>query len=239
MKEPISENSPRIDEWIERWEKVIVAWVSVQMQAADSGHGIDHVRRVVENAKRIGREEIANENIYMPAAWLHDCVVVPKNSPQRRMASGLAAESAERFLVEIGYPSQWIAPISQCILSHSFSAGIPCSSLEAQVVQDSDRLEAIGAIGLARCLMTGGAMGQRLYHPSEPFPIRRVAADNEQSVDHFFTKLLGLRKTMQTAAGRAEAVRRSEFLVVFLRQLSDEIGAGPNELKSALESLGQ
>ena len=223
--------------WCQEWQGRIEAWVAEQMRLADSGHGFDHVRRVVENAKRIGHAEQADSNIYLPAAWLHDCVVVPKNSPQRRMASALAAHSAEQFLVEIAYPENWIGPISHCILTHSFSANVPCESLEAKVVQDSDRLEAVGAIGLARCLMTGGAMGQRLYHPTEPFPADRLPADTEQSVDHFFAKLLGLQKTMQTQSGREEAKRRSEFLIVFLRQLAVEIGASASDLESALQRV--
>jgi len=220
--------------WSIHWQPRIESWVTEQMHSADSGHGIDHVRRVVENSKRIGRAEQANVFVYLPAAWLHDCVIVAKNSPQRRMASALAAQSAERFLAEIGYPEEWIAPISQCILAHSFSANVACQTIEAKVVQDSDRLEAVGAIGLARCLMTGGAMGQRLYHPDEPFPVDRPPADTEQSVDHFFAKLLGLQKTMKTQSGREEAMRRSDFLLAFLRQLADEIGASNELLEAAL-----
>ncbi len=223
--------------WCHEWQGPIAAWVAEQMRSADAGHGIDHVRRVVENAKRIGHAEQADSNIYLPAAWLHDCVVVPKNSPQRRMASALAAHSAEQFLVDIAYPENWIGPISHCILSHSFSAKVPCESLEAKVVQDSDRLEAVGAIGLARCLMTGGAMGQRLYHPTDPFPAVRMPVDTEQSIDHFFAKLLKLQKTMQTQSGREEARRRSEFLILFLRQLADEIGASASDLESALQRV--
>ena len=220
--------------WKAKWQLPIVSWVSEQMQSADSGHGLDHVRRVVENAKRIGKTENAIVPVLLPAAWLHDCVIVAKNSPQRKMASRLAAEHAEQFLREIDYPSQWIGPISHCILAHSFSANVPCETLEAQVVQDADRLEAVGAIGLARCLMTGGAIGQRLYHPEEPFPVSRRPEDTVQSVDHFFAKLLGLQKTMKTNAGRAEARRRSEFLVTFLKQLGDEIGASSDDLDTAL-----
>ncbi len=223
--------------WCEQWQGRIAAWVAEQMQSADSGHGIDHVRRVVENSKRIGQAEQADSNIYLPAAWLHDCVVVPKNSPLRRMASALAAQRAEQFLLEIAYPENRIGPISHCIVSHSFSANVPCDSLEAKVVQDSDRLEAVGAIGLARCLMTGGAMGQRLYHPTEPFPVDRLPLDTEQSVDHFFAKLFRLQKTMQTQSGREEAMRRSEFLVVFLKQLADEIGVSTRDLESALQRM--
>lgn len=223
--------------WTSLWQPCIESWVVKEMETADSGHGIDHVRRVVENAKRIGRAENANVSIYLPAAWLHDCVIVAKNSPQRKMASALAAQHAERFLVEIRYPTQWIAPISHCILAHSFSANVPCETIEARVVQDSDRLEAVGAIGLARCLMTGGAMGQRLYHPDEPFPVERQPKDTEQSVDHFFAKLLGLQKTMKTQSGREEAIRRSDFLLIFLRQLADEIGAPSKLLESALNRI--
>ena len=223
--------------WCDEWQSRMVGWVTDQMQSADSGHGIDHVRRVVENAKRIGLAEKANANIYMPAAWLHDCVIVPKNSPKRHKASALAAQSAERFLAKISYPANWIGPISHCILSHSFSANVPCRSIEAKVVQDSDRLEAVGAIGLARCLMTGGAMGQRLYHPTEPFPANRLPSDMEQSIDHFFAKLLGLQSTMQTESGRDEARRRSEFLVVFLKRLADEIGVAQSALDAALTRI--
>jgi uncharacterized protein len=234
MKNTASESESA---WNARWQSRVETWVIEQMKIADSGHGIDHVRRVVENAKRIGRAESANVEIYLPAAWLHDCVIVAKNSPQRRLASALAAQSAERFLAEIEYPTEWIAPILHCILAHSFSANIPCETLEAKVVQDSDRLEAVGAIGLARCLMTGGAMGQRLYHPYEPFPVTRQPVDTEQSVDHFFAKLLGLQNTMKTESGKEEAARRSDFLLVFLRQLASEIGAASSQLDAALHRI--
>jgi len=223
--------------WGAEWQDRIENWVLVQMESADSGHGIDHVRRVVKNAQRIGLAENANLHVVLPAAWLHDCVVVAKNSPQRRLASAMAAHSAERFLAEIGYPGSWIPSISHCILAHSFSASVVCESIEAKVVQDSDRLEAVGAIGLARCLMTGGAMGQRLYHPTEPFPLDRVPVDTEQSVDHFFAKLLGLHRTMQTNSGREVAMGRTDFLIAFLKQLAEELGTAPGALESALQRV--
>ena len=225
-----------MDQWQQNWESKINAWVSDQMATADSGHGIDHVRRVVENSKRIGTAEQACPEVYLAAAWLHDCVSLPKNSPDRHLASTLAANKAEQYLASINYPDKWVARIQHCIQAHSFSAKIPCLSLEAQVVQDADRLEAVGAIGLARCLMTGGSMKQRLYNPDQPFPIDRPPQDTEQSVDHFFTKLLGLHKTMQTQAGRVEAKQRTEFLDAFLRQLCDEIGTPREELEKAIKT---
>lgn len=219
----------------EPWLVRIADWAETQMKLADAGHGIDHVRRVVENAKKIGAAEKADPRIFLPAAWMHDCIAVAKNSPDRAQASTLASQAAKQFLESIDYPTECVEPIAHCIQSHSFSAKIPCRTLEARVLQDADRLEAVGAIGLARCLMTGGSMHQRLYHPTDPFPTDRAPADNEQSVDHFFAKLLGLHRTMQTVEGREEASRRTEFLIRFLKQLASEIGISQSVLDRAIE----
>lgn len=213
----------------------IIVWVRQQMSQADSGHDMDHVGRVVVNAQLIGSAEGADMRIVEPAAWLHDCVIVPKNSPQRSQASRLAAEQAAQFLTAIQYPEDLIPAVVHCIAAHSFSAGIPCTSLEAQVVQDADRLEAIGAIGVARCLMTGGAMRQRLYHPDDPFPVERTPRDDQQSIDHFFAKLLTLADTMQTITGKALAKQRTDFMVEFLRQLAREINFDLQRLQVAID----
>jgi uncharacterized protein len=220
-------------------ETQVIAWVSQQMAEADAGHGLDHVRRVVVNVQAIGAAEGADMRIVVPAAWLHDCVIVPKNSPQRSQASRLAAAKAAEFLSSIRFSQELIPAIVHCIAAHSFSAGIPCESLEARVVQDADRLEALGAIGVARCLMTGGAMRQRLYHPQDPFPIDRTPEDSVQSIDHFFAKLLTLADTMQTATGETMARQRTGFMVDFLRQLAREIRIDPQQLQSAIDKVCQ
>lgn len=212
----------------------IVQWVTQRLINADSGHGIDHVRRVVANAILIARQEGAALDIVVPAAWLHDCVQVAKNSPLRSQASEMAAAEACQFLTTTGYPQELIPAIAHCILAHSFSAGIPCQTVEAKVVQDADRLEALGAIGIARCLMTGGAMGQRLYHPEDPFPVERIPADDQQSIDHFFAKLLRLEKTMQTDFGRKLAQDRTTFMEGFLIELAHELATDPQAILSAI-----
>ena len=223
-----------IDEWNNSWKARIEEWVISQMTDADAGHGIDHVRRVVSNATVIGEKEIANMSVVLPAAWLHDCVIVAKNSPMRSRASFMAAEAAFEFLSKIEYPQELIPQIRHCIHAHSFSAKVNCETTEAKVVQDADRMEAIGAIGIARCLMTGGAMKQRLYEPSEPFPIDRPYEDTVQSIDHFFAKLLGLAATMQTEHGKQMAMHRTAFMVKFLEELSDEIGIDRARLHRAI-----
>lgn len=206
------------------WEPRFAAFLDARLMP-DSAHDREHVRRVVTNARALSAQTGANLDVVVPAAWLHDCVSVPKDSFQRPLASTMAATTASTFLAMSGYPPLYIPSIAHAIAAHSFSAGIAPLTLEARVVQDADRLDALGAVGVARCLMLGAQLGLPLYHAEEPFPIARQPDDALASVDHFFTKLLGLAATMTTDAGRAEAERRTAFLRSFLHQLGHEIGA--------------
>jgi len=204
------------------WEIQFEAWLKT-IDAGDAGHGLDHVRRVVANAKRLAQAHEANLSVVVPAAWLHDCVSVAKDSDLRSQASSLAAKQARVFLEQSDYPAQWLDSIEHAIASHSFSARIDPETLEAKIVQDADRLDALGAIGIARCLQTGTSMGGVLYDADDPFAENRIADDGVSIVDHFYTKLLTLADTMQTEAGRAEANRRTEFMQQYLQQLRREI----------------
>lgn len=113
--------------------------------------------------------------------------------------------------------------VEHCIAAHSFSAGIPCETEEAKLVQDADRMEALGAIGLARVFYTGGRMGTGLFDSEDPFAEYRELNDKKYSVDHFETKLFKLPKTMQTEAGREEAEKRAEVLKRYLEDLKLEL----------------
>jgi uncharacterized protein len=206
------------------WEPQFAQFLA-EATAQDAAHDDEHIRRVVSMARRLAAVEGAALAVVVPAAWLHDCVVVPKDSPQRSQASTLAAHAAAGFLRGIGYPETHLTAIEHAIAAHSFSAAIQPRTIEARVVQDADRLDAIGAIGVARCLMLGGALGRRLYDPTEPFPTTREPDDMAFSIDHFYLKLLRLAESMTTAAGRAEALRRTAFMQQFLDQLHSEIGA--------------
>ncbi len=199
----------------------------------DAAHDLEHIRRVVATARALALAEQADLAVVIPAAWLHDCVVVPKNSPQRSQASGLAARAAVDFSGRGSATRRsHLDAIHHAIEAHSFSANIRPRTREAQVVQDADRLDALGAIGIARCLMLGGAIGRRLYDPREPFPIVREPNDVVNTIDHFFLKLLRLADTMTTAAGRAEAQQRTIFIRQFLEQLRREIA--PDQAGSVL-----
>jgi uncharacterized protein len=204
------------------WQDRFAAFVNQSMMA-DPAHDPGHIRRVVQNALQLAADENADLNVVLPAAWLHDCVIVLKDSPQRSQASRMAAETAVSYLASIHYPPQYLDAIAHAIEAHSFSAGIPPQTLEAKVVQDADRLDALGAVGMARTFMVGGALGRTLYHAADPFCRQREPDDRVSTLDHFYTKLFTLAATMQTAAGRAEAERRTAFMQTFLVQLEKEI----------------
>lgn len=224
--------------WESHWSLIFKQLANEAMQAADPGHGLDHVSRVVSNAERLGQLEQADPFIVMPSAWLHDCVLIPKNSPDRSRASRLAAAKARLLLSDANYPIEYEQAIQHAIESHSFSAAIECQTIEAKVVQDADRLEALGSIGIARCLMTAGSLGQTLYDIEEPFPVSRIPDDRKQSIDHFFAKLFKLPATMKTNSGRCEADKRVNIMVAFLEQLSEEIGAKVGSFRQALQNSG-
>lgn len=205
------------------WEARFAAFLDEQMPEADGAHDVAHVRRVVANARHLAEAEGADLMVVLPAAWLHDCVVVAKNSPDRSLASRMAAVAAGDFLRESGYPTGVIPAIMHAIESHSFSAGIPPETLEARVVQDADRLDSLGAIGIARCFITGGSLGTPFYDPDEPLPITRQPDDRNNIIDHFYVKLLKLAGSMQTTAGRHVAEERTAVMQVFLDEFGSEV----------------
>lgn len=192
--------------------------------AADDGsHDASHLIRVWKNALRIQSEEGGNTRLLAAAVLLHDCVSVEKNSPQRAAASRLAAEKASEILERLGWSAADITSVAHAVLTHSFSANLPPETLEAQILQDADRLDAIGMVGAARCFYIAGRMNSALYDPLDPLAEARPLDDKAFAIDHFEAKLFRLAKDFQTAAGRRLAVERQERLRGVLAMMLDEI----------------
>jgi uncharacterized protein len=189
----------------------------------DGAHDMAHIRRVWANARRIMAAEGGDPEILAAAVLLHDCVQVEKNSPLRPRASRLAAERAGELLATRGWPEDRIARVAHAIAAHSFSAGIAPETLEARILQDADRLDAIGCVGIARCFYTGGRMGSALYHPDDPSAARRPLDDRAYALDHFRAKLLHLADGFQTEAGARLAAARTRVLADFLAAFEAEI----------------
>ena len=205
-----------------KWSTLFSDYIH-SLESADAAHDAAHVQRVAVNALKFAQLENADLEIVLPAVWLHDCVAVAKNSDLRSQASQLSAEKAEELLTEWNYPTQNMQAIKHAIAAHSYSANITPETLEAKIVQDADRIDSIGAIGVARMMMVGGKMDCTLYHEVDPFCNNRDPQDRKWTVDHFYSKLLMLNSGFHTQAAKDEAQRRHNYMVNFLKQLESEI----------------
>jgi uncharacterized protein len=192
----------------------------------DGAHDLSHLVRVWRNAWTIWRNEGGDGEILVAAVLLHDCVTVEKNAPNRAQASRLAAEKASGLLFAWDWPPARVAAVAHAIEAHSFSAGIAPATIEAKILQDADRLDAIGMVGVARCFYTGGRMGGFLYDPVDPAARNRAYDDRRFSIDHFHTKLLTLASGFKTARGAELAKQRHGRLERFLDEFMEEVGEG-------------
>ena len=179
-----------------------------------SGHDFDHTMRVYRMAIRIAEEEKADADTVALAALLHD-VDDRKLSPQTCQNK----DRAVAFLRENGLDEGRISRIVQIISEVSFSSGVgKPSTLEGCCVQDADRLDALGAIGIARTFAFGGSHGRPIHDPT--------GTDRGTSIAHFYDKLLLLKDRMNTNAGRELAQHRHEFLQTYLAEFLSEWDAG-------------
>ncbi|NNN78048.1 MULTISPECIES: HD domain-containing protein [Vibrio] len=205
-------------------ESQFLEFMQQEMQV-DAAHDISHVQRVVNTAKKLAIEEGADLSIVLPAAYLHDCFTYPKDHPNRKQSSIIAAKKAVAFLESIDYPQQYHDAIAHAIEAHSFSANIRPNTLEAKVVQDADRLDALGAIGITRCIQVSTEFDAQLYDDKDIFAQQRELDDKQFTLDHFQTKLFKIAETMNTESARREAQKRKAFMQAYIEQLHDEVTA--------------
>jgi uncharacterized protein len=192
----------------------------------DGAHDLSHLQRVWHNVRLIQAQEGGDLEVLLAGVLLHDCVAVEKNSPLRSQASQLAAQKASRVLAEMAWSDSKIAAVAHAIEAHSFSANITPTSLEAKVLQDADRLDSLGMLGVARTFYVAGRMGSALYDPQDPEANDRDYDDTRFCIDHFQTKLLHLADGFQTTTGQRLAHVRHDRLKGFLEQFKEEIGIG-------------
>ncbi|HHK9552679.1 phosphohydrolase [Enterobacter sichuanensis] len=210
-----------LTQWQQRFER----WLDANHTSDDAAHDIPHFRRVWKTAQKIMSRQTADPLVVLTACYFHDIVSLPKNHPERSQSSQLAARKTRDILQRDfpDFPSEHYAGVAHAIEAHSFSAGIAPQSVEAKIVQDADRLEALGAIGLARVFAVSGALGVALFDADDPFADARTLDDRTFALDHFQTKLLRLPDTMQTEMGRELARHNADFLIQFMAKLSAEL----------------
>lgn len=203
-----------------------VHFVKEQLKNAEAGHDWFHIERVVTNAKKIAESEDCREDVVEIAALLHD-IADPKFHDGNET---LAQEVALDFLQSQNADSELILHVLHIIKNVSFKnkeeqTGEP--SVELQIVQDADRLDALGAIGIARAFHFGGFKNNVIYDASVPpvkiFDKEKYKKSNGTTINHFYEKLLLLKEGMQTKKGREMAEKRHQFMVDFLEQFYEEV----------------
>ncbi|MEK4699650.1 HD domain-containing protein [Solibacillus sp. FSL R7-0668] len=186
----------------------------------DASHDFQHIERVYENARTIlTAEPQANEKIVHLAVLLHD-VSDSKYTETK--------DNEERILQALNLTAEEIQHIQTVIAEVSFNGGneLPATTIESKIVRDADRLDAIGAVGIARTFAYGGAKGRKLYDDAEEaregMTLEEYRTKSTASVTHFYEKLLLLKDLMVTEKGREMAEGRHAFMVQFLDQLKKE-----------------
>jgi uncharacterized protein len=188
----------------------------------DGSHDITHFKRVWKLARKISNTD-DDTLVILAACYFHDIVNYPKNHPNRSKSSIDAANKTVKILTEMNFPADKLDHIHHCVEAHSFSANIVTKTREAKIVQDSDRMESLGAIGLARTFYVAGRMSSHLFCGDDPFAKSRELDDSKYAIDHFEKKLFKLPGSMKTLEGKQEALKRVNVLKRFLSDLENEL----------------
>jgi len=209
---------------MEKFERTFENYMTtICLENPDPSHDILHVKRVVKIAKNLATQEQANLQVVIPAAYLHDCVYISKIDDLRKQASKISADKAVELLTQWAYPKDLVPSIHHAILAHSFSAKVIAESVEAKVVQDADRLDAMGATGIFRCFAFSGLAKRPLYRSEDPFCENRFPDDSDNTLDHFFNKLLHLQDKLNTPSAKREGMLRLQAMNTFLGSLRREL----------------
>jgi len=197
----------------------------------DLSHDFQHVVRVYRWALRLAEANGVDTDLAGAAALVHDLVNVPKESPDRPMGSELSAVAGAHVLPKAGYNNGEVQAIVESVRTCSWSRGLKPTHKLGQVLQDADRLDAIGALGIARNFACAQGMASRsgvgqFYHPADPLgKSDRTLDDRAHALDHYPIKLMRLAQSMHTTMAKQEALRRHQFMVSFLNELNHELGS--------------
>ncbi len=211
------------------WQKKFIDWLKIHWVTNDGAHDIYHLHKVWQNCCKIndGENEKGDLLVLLTASYFHDLISLPKNNPERANSSLLSAEKTKELLQTVfkDFPENKVAAVYHAIHAHSFSANVKTETIEAKILQDADRLEALGATGIARLFYTAGKMNAALYHAGDPMAKHRITDDKQFALDHIQVKLLTLPATMKTQTGKILAEKEADFIRAFREKMIGEIGS--------------
>ncbi|NQZ43090.1 MAG: HD domain-containing protein [Flavobacteriaceae bacterium] len=202
------------------------AFVKLQLKDAEGGHDWFHIERVYNNAVRISEEEPVNGLVVRLAALLHDIADPKFHGGDEKLGPKIAGDFLRSLAVETELSDHIVAIIANMSFKNSLDPGTTFSSKEMEVVQDADRLDAIGAIGIARAFNYGGFKNRAMYDPDIAPVLNMTKAEYKKStaptINHFYEKLLLLKERMHTATARKLADARHQYMLGYLEQFYAE-----------------
>ena len=203
--------------------QALIPLVKPYYNSPDPAHDWAHIGRVAAAAKKIATDLTVNLECVLAGVYCHDLVNLPKDHPDRKNASTLAAKEARPLLEKAGFNFDEISIIEKAIIEHSFSKGLKPTCLEAAIVQDADRLDALGAIGILRCAAVNAQMKSTFYDPFDPLAEDRELDDKTFMLDHYYVKLFKLPELMNTEAAKKIAEERVSYMKKFIQELMGEV----------------
>lgn len=209
------------DSVLKKIEKIAAA----KFSSASSCHNWDHVQRVYELAQVLAKKEGADLTVVRVAALLHDIKRAEEAASKYKICHAIAGgQAAAKILRKLGLDEDFVAAVKHCIEAHRYRNNIKPRTIEAKVLSDADKLDALGAIGVGRAFLWSGRYGLRLHNTSK----KSILTNNPYDKNHSFyaeyqVKLRFLKNKMFTRAGRKIARERTAFMAAFIKRLDREI----------------
>jgi len=189
----------------------------------DPAHDFMHIMRVYKNAEKICKLEKVDRKLVLVSVLLHDIIKKTDSDKRSKSSADLSADKAILILKKLQFSENDIIIVAEAIRNHSFTKNKISKSIEGRILQDADRLDALGAVGIARVFSVSGSKKRQFYQLNDPFSKNREPNDKKWALDHFFNKLLVLEKSMNTKTGKIEAKKRTIVLKNYLDSLKKEI----------------
>lgn len=210
------------------WEKTFLDYFSNgEYHQDDASHDVSHFIRVANTAKKIASyEENVDLDVVLAASYFHDIITLPKNHPECHLSSRYSAVKAKEILFQLEFPDEKIDEVQHAIESHSFSAKINPETIEARIVQDADRMESLGTLGIMRTFYVSGRLQRYPFDANDLFAKNRPLDDKMFGLDHFYCKLFKLPSLLNTHGGKQISIKRTLFLEYFVSELEKDVNNG-------------
>lgn len=210
-----------MDSVIKRIKEEVVEHMSAN---SHTGHDLQHIERVHEIAKKIGEKEKCDMLVLEAATLMHD---LERNNESKENNIDHSYESAKiaiEIMNKVNFPKNKMNNVVESIKNHRFRKNIKPKQIEAKILQDADRIDALGAIGIMRAVSVGTNYNNLYYDPNDPIcRKKKIFEDDKYIIDHFYKKLLKISSTLNTKTAKEIAKKRENFMKLFLEQLELEI----------------